>query len=141
MLTEYRYTVAGRLWEIRTQEGFRASYEYDAGGEGTKDIYRAVSPEEYEDIMTTQSLRGRQDGRSYEAKQIGNDFNEILELANQPIMQDTTAIVKVTIPESVYNQLNHMPLDVRSLKSGAVTVEPDMLDIFNESIINIEHVY
>ena len=69
------------------------------------------------------------------------DFNEILELANQPIMQDTAAIVKVTIPESVYNQLNHLPLDVRSLKSGAVTVEPDMRDIFNESIIHIEHVY
>lgn len=49
--------------------------------------------------------------------------------------------MKVTIPESVYNQLNHMPLDVRLLKSGAVTVEPDMLDIFNESIIHIEHVY
>lgn len=32
MLTEYRYTVAGRLWEIRTQEGFRASYGYDADG-------------------------------------------------------------------------------------------------------------
>ena len=110
-------------------------------GVGTKDIYRAVSPEEYEDIMNTKSFRGRPDGRSYEAKQFGNDFNEILKLANQSIMKDTAAIVKVTVPENIYEQLNHMPLDVRYLESGAVTVEPDMLDVFNESIIAIEHVY
>lgn len=56
-------------------------------------------------------------------------------------MRDTAVIVEVTIPQNIYNQLNHMPLDVGILKSGAVTVEPDMLDIFNRSIINIEHVY
>ena len=32
LLTEYAYTVAGRLKEIRTPEGFRASYEYDTDG-------------------------------------------------------------------------------------------------------------
>lgn len=30
--TEYRYTAAGRLKEIRTQEGFCATYEYDTEG-------------------------------------------------------------------------------------------------------------
>lgn len=91
--------------------------------------------------MDIKGFRGRPDGRSYEAKQFGNNFDEILELANQPIMKDTAAIIKVTIPEEVYRELNHMPLDVRFLKSGAVTVEPDMLDIFNENIISIEHVF
>lgn len=56
-------------------------------------------------------------------------------------MKDTVAIVEVTIPENIYNQLNHMPLDAGFLKSGAETVEPDMLDIFNKSIIDIKHVF
>lgn len=32
LLTEYAYTESGRLKEIRTLEGFRASYEYDGDG-------------------------------------------------------------------------------------------------------------
>ena len=31
-LTEYAYTAAGRLKEIRTPEGFRTAYEYDGDG-------------------------------------------------------------------------------------------------------------
>jgi len=47
----------------------------------------------------------------------------------------------VTIPEDVYNQLNHMNLDAPIIKSGTPFVEPDMLEYFNNSILNIEHAY
>ena len=70
-----------------------------------------------------------------------SNFNEILDLANTPIMKDTAAIVQVTLPTKVYNGLNHMPLDVPILRSGAVIVEPNMLDIFSKSITQIKHVY
>ena len=51
------------------------------------------------------------------------------------------AILEVTIPKSMYNQLNHMNLDTPYFKSGTTIVEPDLLDAFNKSISNIKHVY
>ena len=112
------------------------------GGQGgTQDIYRAVSPEEYDDIFATGGFRGKPDGMSLDAKEFGNNFDETLEFANQPINIDKAAIVKVTIPEDVYNQLEHLNLDQAIFKHGTPVVEPDMLDLFNESIINIEHVF
>ena len=114
------------------------SYE---SGTGTKDIYRAVSPEEFDDIFATGGFRARPDGRSFQAKEFGNSFDETLEFANKPINLDKAAIVKVTIPENVYNQLHHMNLDRAIFKSGTPVVEPEMLDMFNESIISIEHAF
>lgn len=111
------------------------------GSQATKDLYRAVSPEEFDDIFATNSFRQNPSGNSYAAKQFGVDFVETLNLANQPIMKDTAAIVKVTVPENVYKQLNLMELDRYFLKSGSATVEPEMLDKFNKSILNIQHVY
>ena len=111
------------------------------GGSKTKDIYRAVSPEEYDDIFSINGFRARQDGRSFQAKEFGNNFEETLEFANQSINSDKAAIIKVTIPEEIYNQLNHMNLDSAIFKSGTPVVEPEMLDIFNKNIINIEHVF
>ena len=110
-------------------------------GTGTKDIYRAVSPEEFDDIFATGGFRARPDGRSFQAKEFGNSFDETLEFANKPINLDKAAIVKVTIPENVYNQLHHMNLDRAIFKSGTPVVEPEMLDMFNESIISIEHAF
>lgn len=75
----------------------------------TKDIYRAVSLEEYEDIMRTGKFRGVEG--SLAAKEFGNDFNETLIFADKPINVDKVAVIKVTIPENVYDQLHHMRLD------------------------------
>ena len=110
-------------------------------GTGTRDIYRAVSPEELDDIFATGGFRARLDGRSFQAKEFGNSFDETLDFANKPINLDKVAIVKVTIPENVYNQLHHMNLDRAIFKSGTPVVEPEMLDMFNESIISIEHAF
>ena len=117
----------------------------DAGGvgksgSGTQDIYRAVGVEEYEDIMSTGRFRGIE-GKTLAAKGFGNDFYETLEFANKSINKDKVAIIKVTIPQSVYDQLNYMNLDASIFKSGTPVVEPDMLDFFNDSITNIEHFY
>lgn len=75
------------------------------------------------------------------AKEFGNNFDETLDWAGHRINIDKVAIMKVTIPENVYNKLNHMELDLHEFPSGTVTVEPEMLDIFNESIISIEHAF
>ena len=121
-----------------TGYGKNSSFE---GGSKTKDIYRAVSSEEYDDIFSIKGFRARQDGKSFQAKEFGNNFEETLEFANQSINSDKVAIIKVTIPGEIYNQLNHMNLDSAIFKSGTPVVEPEMLDKFNKSIINIEHVF
>lgn len=119
----------------------KISESVDEGGTGTRDIYRAVSPEELDDIFATGGFRARPDGRSFQAKEFENSFDETLDFANKPINLDKVAIVKVTIPENVYNQLHHMNLDRTIFKSGTPVVEPEMLDMFNESIISIEHAF
>lgn len=118
------------------KSGVNSEYE---GGRGTKDIYRAVGVDEFYDIMDTGRFRGV-DG-SLAAKEFGNDFNETLDFANRSINRDKVAIIKVTIPEDVYNQLNHMNLDAPIFKSGTPVVEPNMLEYFNNSILNIKHAY
>ncbi|MEH2960567.1 RHS repeat-associated core domain-containing protein, partial [Candidatus Merdisoma sp. JLR.KK006] len=106
----------------------------------TRELYRAVSAEEYEDIMSTGRFRGIE-GKTLEAKEFGNNFNETLDFANKSINIDKAAIVRVTIPQDMYDKLNHMNLDPSIFKSGTPVVEPEMLDAFNKSIINIEHVF
>ena len=108
-------------------------------GSGTRNIYRAVGADEYQDIMSTHKFRGIEG--TFAAKEFGNSFDETLTFANKSINKDKVAIIKVTIPENIYNQLHHMELDAYIFKSGTPIVEPDMLDVFNKNIIRIEHVY
>ena len=106
-----------------------------------KKLYRAVSPEEYDDVFKTGGFRATPDGRTLEAKEFGNSLEDTLNFANHPINVDKAAILEVTIPKSIYNQLNHMSLDTPYFKSGTTIVEPDLLNIFNKSISKIRHVY
>ena len=132
---------AGFYGAGRAVEVLRGSVGRSKGGLETKEIYRAVSPEEYDDIFTTKGFRARPDGRSFQAKEFGNNFEETLEFANKSINIYKAAIIKVTIPENVYNQLEHMNLDHAIFKSGTPVVEPEMLERFNESIICIKHIF
>ena len=106
-----------------------------------KKLYRAVSPEEYDDVFKTGGFRATPDGRTLEAKEFGNSLEDTLNFANHPINVDKAAILEVTIPKSIYNQLNHMSLDTPYFKSGTTIVEPDLMNIFNKSISKIRHVY
>ena len=139
--TAFHRSAAAQRLRRRAADWGKISESVDESGTGTKDIYRAVSPEEFDDIFATGGFRARPDGRSFQAKEFGNSFDETLEFANKPINLDKAAIVKVTIPENVYNQLHHMNLDRAIFKSGTPVVEPEMLDMFNESIISIEHAF
>ena len=147
-------SIGGAMWQLSLSgvisvTGPKGTVEVDIKGKANKgstssnnkDIYRAVSPEEFDDISNTGGFRGRPDGKSFEAKEFGNSFDETLDFANQPINSDKAAIVKVRIPEEVYNQLNHMNLDKSIFQSGTPVVEPEMLEFFNNNIISIEHVY
>ena len=60
----------------------------------TKDLYRAVGVEEYEDIMNYHVFRGAENGMSLSAKEFGNSFEETLDFANCRINSDKVAIIK-----------------------------------------------
>ena len=92
-------------------------------------------------FFSINGFRARTDGKSFSAKEFGNSFDETLDFANKSINSDKAAIIKVTIPDNVYNKLNHMNLDRSIFKSGTPVVEPEMLKLFNKSIIKIEHVF
>ena len=62
-----------------------------------------------------------------------------MEFANYSINVDKAAIIKVTIPKKVFNVLNYTRVDEFVFKSGTTIVEREMLDVFNKSIIKIEH--
>ena len=132
-LSSVAFYGAGKAVEA-VKGSVRGAWKHDTR---VKHIYRAVSPEEYDDIFTVKGFRARSDGKSFQAKEFGNNFDETLDFANKPINLDKAAIIKVTIPEDIYNQLNHMNLDSSIFKSGTPVVEPEMLDTFNKSIISI----
>jgi hypothetical protein len=104
-------------------------------GEEVVDLYRAVSPAEYDDIMKNKAFRPGP--RSYEGKQFGLSFDEILKLSD--FFPDSAAIIRARVPKSVFDKLDHTPVDKHILKSGNVTVTPDKYDMFNKSIIEIKH--
>ncbi|MFD0677378.1 MULTISPECIES: S8 family serine peptidase [unclassified Paenibacillus] len=105
-------------------------------------LYRAVSPNEYNDIMKSGIFRADPSGRGYDGKQFGMAFDEVLKLSDSPLLKDTAAIIKVQIPTEIFNKLDHTQVDRHILKSGSVTVQPEMLDLFNNSIIgSIDHIY
>lgn len=60
-------------------------------------------------------------------------------MQNQSTNLDKAAIVKVTTPEEIYNQLNYMNLDRNIFKSGTPVVEPEMLQMFSEIILCFIH--
>ena len=57
------------------------------------DLYRAVSPEEFADILRTRSFRPRPGGESLDAKQFARSLHETIALANY--LPDTAAVIAV----------------------------------------------
>ncbi|WP_156043057.1 hypothetical protein [Robinsoniella sp. KNHs210] len=53
--------------------------------------YRAVSPEEFNDIFSNNSFRGIMDSTTHQAKEFGNIFD----FANRSINRDKATIIKV----------------------------------------------
>ncbi|WP_237763083.1 hypothetical protein [Paenibacillus sp. A3] len=96
-------------------------------------LFRAVSPAEFDDIMKTGAFRPDPLGRGYDGKQFSRSFDELLNLTDH--FKDTAAIVKVNVPKELLNHLDLTPVDKHILKSGSVTVQPEMLDLFNNSIV------
>nr|WP_236671932.1 pre-toxin TG domain-containing protein [Enterococcus sp. BWB1-3] len=132
-------TTTGTKPPLKMDLQFFADKGDDVVAESTKAIYRGVGADEYYDIMETGQFRPNPNGQSLEAKQFGNNYDEVLDFSDKTMNKDISAIVEVKIPQSTYDNLNPIQLDPGIFKSGTVTVEPGMLDDFNKSIIEINH--
>jgi len=104
----------------------------------TVDLFRAIGPDEYDDIMTQGIFRPSP--RGYSGKQFGRDFDEVLKISDH--LKDIAAIVKVNVLKNIMNIFDLTPVDRIILRKGSVTVQPEMLDILNRFKVGlIEHVY
>ena len=108
-------------------------------GEATVNLYRAVSPAEFNDIMSTGTFRSAPG--AFEGKQFGLSLEETLGFANSVL--DTAAIIRATIPQSTFGQLEFSnTIDPFIFKSGVVTARPGaQLKLLNSTVISIEHAY
>jgi RHS repeat-associated protein len=102
------------------------------------DIFRAVGPEEFDDIM--QHGIFRLGPNSLGAKQFGRDLGEVIHLTNH--FSDMVAIVRARIPQATLDMLDHTHVDRMILRSGSVTAHAgEMLDELNRTLIGpIVHV-
>ena len=105
------------------------------------EMFRAVGPEEFQDIMATRSFRPALNGRSMDGKQFGLTLAETLNFANQ--YTDLAAIVRVTIPRTVFDQLHFSrSTDPHIFTSGVVTAEPGMQQqALNANIITLDQAF
>jgi RHS repeat-associated protein len=103
------------------------------------DLYRFVSPAEFEDIARVGKFRFSPG--QMEAKQFGRDFDEVLRLSDH--FSDAAAIVRVRVPRGVLQGLDLTPVDGYILRSGSVTARGEgQLQLLNDSLIGaIEHIF
>ena len=99
----------------------------------TTTLYRAVSPEEYQDIMETG--RFNTGPNSLDCKQFGCDLGEVTDFANTPIGSDAGGIIGVEVPNKFLDNIDTGPnVDPMIFPSGTITIDPDNLDSFNDVI-------
>ena len=99
---------------------------------GKTTLYRSVGLDELADIQKTG--RFNLGNGSMEVKQFGLSLDETKifgEWVNQ------TNIVSTKIPNRIFYRLDHTMVDVGIFKNGVVTVQPSMLNTFNNSLMGI----
>ncbi len=99
---------------------------------GKTTLYRSVGLDELADIQKTG--RFNLGNGSMEVKQFGLSLDETKifgEWVNQ------TNIVSTKIPNRIFYRLDHTMVDVGIFKNGVATVQPSMLNTFNNSLMGI----
>jgi RHS repeat-associated protein len=106
--------------------------------EETVDLFRAVSPQEFDDIFASRSFRIHSQGM--EVKQFGLNLDETVRLADY--LPDTAAVVRARVPRGVLGSFDLTPVDRTILRSGSVTVHAgEQLNLLNNSLILLEHAF
>ncbi|MEZ4475509.1 MAG: hypothetical protein R3F60_32880 [bacterium] len=104
----------------------------------TVDLFRAVSPEEFDDIFKIGGFRPAP--HSLQGKQFGLNLDEVLKLAE--FFPEASAVVRARIPKSVLKQLDLTPVDPSILRAGSVTAQPgSQLRQLNENLLKLDQAF
>jgi hypothetical protein len=98
-------------------------------------LYRVVGVREYASINENKAFYPGEN--SLEGRQFAFTEKEVLEYAATD--SSKIAVAKAIIPKSIIGklELSHN-IDTNIFINGVVTVQPEMSDLFNGSVINIE---
>ena len=99
---------------------------------GNTTLYRSVSADELADLKATGKFNLK--NGSFEAKQFGLSLDETKIFAQWAKQPD---IVSTRIPNRIFYRLDPTVVDYHIFKSGVVTVNASMLNIFNANLLNI----
>ncbi|MVO18120.1 hypothetical protein [Parasedimentitalea huanghaiensis] len=101
------------------------------------EIFRAVSPEELQDIA---EYGFRLKEGAMDAKQFANSLTELQSFAKH--FPDLTKTVKVEIPKSALDGVADLtPVDPMIFRSGTVTIHKEDLGYFNNAIRSISEIF
>lgn len=109
------------------------------GADDVVDLYRFVSPAEFDDIARTGQFRFAPG--QMEAKQFGFNIDEVLKLSDH--FPDAAAIMKAQVPRSILQRLDLTPVDSSFLRSGSATaLGAEQLQLLNQSLLGpIKHAF
>jgi len=100
-------------------------------------IYRAVGEHELNSIIRTQRFSFW--ARSAEVKYFGLDFDETSEFARKAYY-DYVAVIEIKISKEILNRVGDFTcVDAFLFRHGTVEIQPEDLDEFNDSILEIIH--
>ena len=103
-------------------------------------LYRAVGYSEFCNIINTKIFSLRPNG--LEAKYFGMNFNETLDFANKVFNVHVVAIIEAIVDAKTVNEIGDFTMvDTTVFKSGTVEIDKVCLEQFNNSIIEIKHIY
>ncbi|APZ94504.1 polymorphic toxin-type HINT domain-containing protein [Fuerstiella marisgermanici] len=104
------------------------------------DLFRAVSPDEFDDIMRTGNFNPFPG--AMEDKLFVTDLGDALRVADQPALIDAAAVVKTSVPGDVYDLLGHSnTIDTWAIDNGTVIVPSNLLDLFNSTKETVVHAF
>ncbi len=111
------------------------------GAVQTVNLYRAVSPAEFADIVRVGGFRAAPGGGSLAAKQFALSLDEAVTFAN--LYPELAAIIRAEIPQSTFSQLQFSSaIDLFIFRNGVVTVQPGtQLQLLNQTLIVVEHAF
>jgi len=103
-------------------------------------LYRAVGYAEFCNLISTKKFSLRPNG--LEAKYFGMNFTETLDFANRVFNIHVVAIIEVIANKQTIKEIGDFTrVDTTVFKSGTLEIDKVHLNRFNNSIIEIKHVY
>jgi hypothetical protein len=103
-------------------------------------LYRAVGDKEFFSIMSTSKFSCLPGGVG--VKYFGKNYEETLKFADLIINRNIVAVVEVSIPCGVVRNVgDFINVDPFLFKHGTVEIWEDNLDVFNNAIHSIVHIF